>query len=203
MELPNQKAIFSPNSKQRSRKQHRCSSKAAFESHTSQANARRSDKTDHTHKLATAAVLFQSLKTNHTVCKWSNRSRRAHQQQSTLLVAMLTRNRAQAQGLVQSKLTTLDATSATSESSNQQAQPGSQTKSLLSAHLKAQSQARHAKSSRQDQQSPGTNVQRAHGEVRTQTWVLPKHQTSAMKQLVWQCSNEPTVSHGVTAKSTD
>ena len=49
----------------------------------SQVNARRSDKTDHRHKLATAAVLFQSLKADHTVCKWSNRSWRVRKQQST------------------------------------------------------------------------------------------------------------------------
>ena len=45
----------------------------------SQTKARRGDKTNHTHKLGAAVVLFQRLKAHHIVCPWPNLSQRARQ----------------------------------------------------------------------------------------------------------------------------
>ena len=103
------------------------------------------------------------------------------------------RDSAQAQGLVQSKLSTLDATS---ESSNQQARTSFHRKVLAWRLSESTGPGKTRSKFQTGQAVPGTNIQRAHGEVRTQMRVPSKQTKSAMKQPSEQ------ISQGMTGKTT-
>ena len=103
------------------------------------------------------------------------------------------RDSAQAQGLVQSQLVTLDATS---ESSNQQARTSFHRKVLAWRLSEITGPGKTRSKFQTGQAVPGTNIQRAHGEVRTQMKVPFKQNKSAMKQPSEQ------ISQGMTGKTT-